>query len=184
MLACMEVESACKSVLLANNYSGPRGKQMNTKDYVCLLEPLRLNEWELSLAMHPEFPTFRPFGGWTSAHPTESLQWYEHYNAVKHGREAEFHQATLESMVYALGAVFVVASAQFGPWLRTIEDHTDERGIPVGRTPWMDDLALVARATWASDFAVRASPEWPLEDTYIPPSCAPGFIWTAKAYWP
>ena len=183
MLACMEVESACKSVLLANHYNGPNGDRMTTNDYVKLLEPLRLDQWELSLVMHNKFPSFKPFGGWTAVRPTESLSWYAQYNAVKHGRETAFHQATLKALVQALGAVFVVVSAQFGPWLPPSDREMDETSSRHSRTPWADDFESL-KMLWAEDFAVVTRPEWPLANIYVPPWCSSGTSWTAKTYWP
>jgi hypothetical protein len=176
ILACTEVESAWKSVLLANGY--PNKKQMNTCDYVKLLEPMALSEWELSLAMHTGFPSFKPFDGWLSTQPTESLPWYADYNAVKHGREAAFAKATLEALVHALGALFVMVSAQFGPWL-PILGETDKVERVLSQAPWAGDITL-SRSQWADDFSITTLPTWPLADCYVPPWCKDGATWTAK----
>jgi hypothetical protein len=178
ILACTEVESAWKSVLVANGYTSPR-RHMITDDYVKLLGPLALDQWELSLVMHPGFPSFKPFAGWQSAKPTESLSWYSAYNAVKHGRETEFNRATLKALVEALGAVFVMISAQFGPWLPPYDGEAAGGNVPqFGPIILAEQLAAV-RTLWADDFACEM-PDWPLADTYVPPWCETNATWSAK----
>jgi hypothetical protein len=174
MLACTEVESAWKSVLLANRYTAARSGRITTRDYVQLLAPLRLNEWELSLAMHHGFASFKPFGNWSAAGPTGTLDWYRRYNEVKHGREAAFDEATLEALIHALGAVFIMVSAQFGPCLRG------------GGGEEAEDNGQALNPAWADDFALVARPSWAMEDFYIPPSFggqALAGAWTAKTFW-
>jgi hypothetical protein len=56
ILACTELEGAWKGIL--------GGAGSNTADYVRLVKPLRLDEWELALPLHPKLPPFRPFAGW------------------------------------------------------------------------------------------------------------------------
>ncbi|MGE0708612.1 MAG: hypothetical protein AB7N76_12670 [Planctomycetota bacterium] len=112
LLACMEVESAWSGVLRANGYPGDR---WSTNQYVKLLEPMRLSEYQVQLALHPRWPAVRPFEGWNDQQPTESLPWYHAYNKTKHGRELHFELATLEATIQALAAAFVMVIAQFGP---------------------------------------------------------------------
>ena len=174
MLACTEVESACKHVLEANNYK--RSGHWNTTDYVKLLAPMRLDEWELALAMHGDFGLIKPFAGWTAAQPTPSLTWYAAYNAVKHERESAFQRGTLEAMVQALGAVFVMVSAQFGP-TSLVDLGLD--GLRLSRDQYQ----------WSQDFVVCADPVWAQSEFYVPHEAAgtqnPGsrLPWTLKPLW-
>jgi hypothetical protein len=170
MLACMEVESACKSVLLANNYTSSR-RRRDTRDYVELLGPMRLDEWEIALTMHLGFPPFRPFAGWDRARPTDSLPWYDRYNAVKHGREAEFHKATVEAMIHAMGAAVVLVSAQFGPWGRFLPNGDMDERYGEAATPWVDD------------FTFLALPKWAPEKLYVPPVFRGTGPWTPRPFW-
>jgi hypothetical protein len=96
---------------------------------------------------------------------------------------SRFLRFYVASDIQALGAVFVVVSAQFGPWLPTSDEEMDDVSPQRSRTPWADDFAILKRL-WADDFTIVARPEWPLADIYIPPWCCAGSAWTAKAYWP
>lgn len=92
VLACTEVESAWRSVLSAHTTPiDPGSKRWSTKDYVRLLKPMRLDEWTVSLSVHRDFGPLSPFKGWDDDKPTQSLPWYDAYNAVKHGREDSLH---------------------------------------------------------------------------------------------
>ena len=77
ILTCTEVETACKAVLQAN---GMARERFATNDYVRLRDPMRLAEWRVALAVHPDVPELQPFGQWDPAKPTESLRWYDAYN--------------------------------------------------------------------------------------------------------
>jgi hypothetical protein len=168
-LACIEVESAWKSVLFANNY---KVAKPTTNDYAKLLTPMRLDEWELALPTHPTFPSFKPFHGWDPLDPTKTLDWYNRYNLAKHGRESSFHEATLGATVYALGAVWVMVAAQFGPWLHVRE------------TDWEDESAWDIGPQWSDEFAIVARPKWKQEDFYAPPFLETAAVWTPKPLFP
>jgi len=72
LIAAMEVEASWAAALKANKYAGDR---FTTKDYVKLLEPMRLDSFSLILRSYPEFPGFTPFEGWDAQAPTKSLGW-------------------------------------------------------------------------------------------------------------
>jgi hypothetical protein len=107
LLACMEVESGWSAVLRENGYAGTRAA-FTTNDYVKLLGPMMLDGYEMGLQSYSTYPPFSPFAGWNTAHPTQSLSWYDAYNRTKHDREANLHYATLENAVKAVGAVVVM----------------------------------------------------------------------------
>ena len=111
LLSAMEVEASWAAVLKANGYTSNR---MNTTDYVKLLAPMLLDSYSLSLTSYPSFPRFAPFEGWSSATPTQSLDWYHAYNMTKHNREKHLNVATLERTIHAVGAAIVMFFAQFG----------------------------------------------------------------------
>jgi hypothetical protein len=115
VLACTEVEASWRGVLEANEYSNSKtGNRFNTCDYVKLLKPMRLCEWEVKLVHHSNWPAMRPFANWSAASPTKSLDWYNAYNQVKHDREDKLRCASLKNVLDAMAAMVVMAWATFG----------------------------------------------------------------------
>lgn len=144
ILACTEVESAWKAVLAAND-GLPANGRATTNHYVKLMGPMRLDEWGVGLLSYPDYAEIKPFTGWNASDPTGSLPWYDAYNDAKHNREEKLHRATLEHVISAMAAVWIMYGAQFG--LRSsFDDEPLHRGI-----------------------VLRRSPEWPLSDLYLPP---------------
>jgi hypothetical protein len=113
ILACTEVETSWRAILEQNR--SEKKDRYTTNDYIELMEPLRLDEWSVELRDYPDLGTFSPFMTWQAANPTQSLAWYEGYNAVKHYREVEFAQASLKNLINAVAAVHVLQAAQWGP---------------------------------------------------------------------
>lgn len=111
LLGCMEVEAGWSAVLRANGYSLVR---MNTTDYVKLLGPLHLCEYELKLASYPRVAPLTPFAKWNAAKPTQDLEWYDAYNQTKHDREKNFAAGTLKYAIDAVAAAVILFYAQFG----------------------------------------------------------------------
>lgn len=114
ILACTEVESAWRSILVANGYPLDSRSQIGTKDYVKLLKPMKLNNWRVRLLRSHEAWTLAPFEEWDEDKPTRSLPWYHGYNATKHDREMHLDCATMENVLHAMSAVFVMLVSQFG----------------------------------------------------------------------
>jgi hypothetical protein len=115
LLACMEIESGWRAVLDENTKQEKRQDRYTTADYFRIKEPLHLGEWSVILTDYPQLNAFTPFAKWTSTSPTQSLQWYDAYNAVKHHREARFSQATLQNLLNAMSALHIMQVAQWGP---------------------------------------------------------------------
>ena len=111
LLASMEVEAAWSAVIRANGYSGNR---WTTNDYIKLLHPLHLSEYELRLTSYPKVPLLTPFATWDASQPTQSLEWYGAYNQTKHDREQAFGVATLKHAINAVAAAVILFYAQFG----------------------------------------------------------------------
>jgi hypothetical protein len=107
------VETAWRSILEAN--SSEKKKSYTTKDYFALWEPLRLKEWSVALKDYPDLGQFSPFCLWEQSCPTQSLPWYDAYNAVKHHREERFKSATLGNLIEAAASLHIMQCAQFGP---------------------------------------------------------------------
>lgn len=148
ILACTEVESSWKSILRAHGY--PAGR-WSTNDYVKLAEPLGLVHWSLSLDQHPAWGAITPFLGWSNVKPTTSIGWYDAYNETKHDRENGLHRATLQHVVDAVAAAYVLMVAQFG-WSITAEDVFR---IPLARS--------------AEVFSLASAPPWTAQQEYIAP---------------
>jgi hypothetical protein len=122
LLAAMEVEASWAAVLKANGYAEDR---FTTRDYVKLLEPMRLDSFVLALRSYPGFPSFNPFKSWDAVAPTMSLGWYDAYNRTKHNREECLGVATLERAVHAVGAAVAMLYAQFGIGIAIGEERSN-----------------------------------------------------------
>jgi hypothetical protein len=145
ILASTEVESAWKSILLANDYPPPKDDRFSTKDYCKLCGPMKLRDWRVALTLSPRYGTLAPFSDWDSEKPTASLSWYADYNSTKHDREVNLNKANLGNVVNAMAALHIVLAAQVG----------SER---LSKAPYS-----------LSDFRPVTEPQWPLEDEYVPP---------------
>lgn len=110
MLACTECEAQWRGALNANGYSKPR----TTTDYVKLLPAMRLSEYEVKLRHYPALSGFAPFHAWDPGSPTRSISWYDAYNAAKHDRMASFQQATLQTAIQSVAAIWIMIAAQYG----------------------------------------------------------------------
>ncbi len=150
ILACTEVESHWRGVLVANDV---RKKHFKTSDYVILREAMRLNEYAVGFASYPWLVPFKPFEGWTTDSPTKTLRWYDAYNSVKHNRELEFTRATLRHAFEAVTACAVMMAAQFG-------QHVNGG--------WRSELQ--------SFFLFSGVPIWPFSDVYISPYGPGGWV--------
>jgi hypothetical protein len=115
ILACTEVEAQWKHYLQRVGVTPPKAG-FTTNDYVKLCDPLRLEEYEVTLPRYVEVPPARPFSGWSAAAPTQTLPWYDAYNKTKHDRKAHFSAATVLSCIKAIAANVVLFSVRFGPY--------------------------------------------------------------------
>lgn len=107
--ASTEFEASARSILVANGYTRPGN--WNVKDYSKINKAMRLDEYGVSIPIwRGSHQRFKPFKDWSNGH---SLSWYQDYNAVKHDRFANFPNASLESALNAVGAVFCILFAQF-----------------------------------------------------------------------
>lgn len=112
MSAATEVEAQWKGVLTANN-SGPRAANYTTQDYIRLLGPMKLDQYQLSLRRFPKH-VYCPFQHWSDSAPTKSLQWYDAYNKTKHDAANHQNEATLSRVIEAVAACVVMLAAQYG----------------------------------------------------------------------
>jgi hypothetical protein len=111
ILACTECEAQWRGILAAN---GQALKHPSTQDYVKLAPAMRLSEYAVKLRHYPWLDAVSPFTAWEAARPTQSIIWYDNYNAVKHDRETEFARATVDAAIHAITAIWIMVAAQFG----------------------------------------------------------------------
>jgi hypothetical protein len=143
ILGCTEVETHWRGVLEAN---GMQLGRYSTKDYYKLRNAMRLNEYEVSFFHFPWLNAVSPFRSWDAIKPTESLVWYDAYNAVKHNREKEFSRATLQNLFESISACAIMMIAQFGLYV----------------DGWRNSEP-------AKFFQFRALPKWEPKDVYMSP---------------
>lgn len=145
ILACTEVEACLRGIVSANTPISKQKDRYNTTDYVKLCKPMQLDRWSVRLRDYPALPAIAPFASWDAGRPTQSLGWYDAYNAVKHNREDEFNRATIVSVLESMAAVFVMQCAQWGPRIYL---------------PWDGGRS--------SPFNIVQSPIWEAGDFYVP----------------
>jgi hypothetical protein len=121
---------------------------------------MRLAEWEVRLRDYPGVPALAPFAGWVAARPTDSLSWYDAYNATKHDRESQFARATLDAAVRSVAALFVLQCAQWGP-----------------------EVFSLFFQNRTSPFVISRLPQWAPGEFYVPELGRPP-QWTPRLYFP
>jgi len=115
ILTCTEFEVQIKGILKENNIpSINKNNQYTTKDYVNLMNELKLSSYEVSFSYYPELQPIKPFEFWEVSKPTKSLFWYDSYNRIKHDRESSFHESTLKVLINSISACFIILLAQYG----------------------------------------------------------------------
>lgn len=116
ILACTELENSWKYYMSLAGVAPTNGNAFTTKDYVKLLRPLFLSEFEITMKPYSVVPTMRPFDGWDPNSPTKSLTWYDDYNKTKHDRTTYFAEAKLSSCLAAVAANLIMFCVRFGPY--------------------------------------------------------------------
>jgi hypothetical protein len=180
VLACTEVETGWKAVLRENGYKRVDHKQKMVdarfwnceRDYVNVVKPMRLHDWEVTLMGHPHVKPIRPFAGWA---PSAPPRWYKAHNAVKHDRERDFSRATLRDCIEALAGVFVMVCAQFGTWTAPRPFH------PL----IVHGLSNPREQSVIDTFCLTTEPPWALSEYYAPTPYAVRRVeaWKARRYW-
>lgn len=157
ILACTEVECLLVNALIENGYKHQRS--YTTKDFIILNEVFKLNDYEVSLAKHPDLKLFKPFLCWNKDKTTASIPWYEAYNAVKHNRSTNIKDANLRHLLDAVAAIHILLEAQYGKSVfNKFLSRTDDKSI----------------------FITKKAPQWKCSEV-----CAPILIdgWSIKTQW-
>lgn len=130
ILACTECEAQWRAVVFANDLAPERP---TTNHYVKLANAMRLTDYKVRLTHFPALGVLSPFAGWDASSPTESLVWYESYNAAKHDREGAFRRSSIAAAANAVAAIWIMVAAQYGEHgLRKFEDLRRYFAITVG----------------------------------------------------
>jgi hypothetical protein len=156
ILASTEVESHWRAVLKENDFEPSNGRSFTTTDYVRLLAPMKLDEYSVSFPRYPWLEPVSPFKCWDLLKPTQSLDWYDAYNQVKHDREAKFQCAKLAFSIQSVAACAVMFAAQFG------FEALDRR--------------------FREAFAFKGVPRWMPDEVYTSRFESTGLVWTPVSY--
>jgi len=144
ILGCTEVEYLLKKTLIDNNYTNSARMSMN--DYVKTLPYLKLDQYSVKLKMFPDLGAFKPFSNWSSSLPTQSLSWYDSYNAVKHDRGSNKNRSTLEMLINSVAAIHILLEAHYG-------EHLFDSPL---------------RSSYVSIFHTETYPKWSLHELPMP----------------
>ncbi len=144
ILGCTEVEYLLKKTLIDNNYTNSARMSMN--DYVKTLPYLKLDQYSVKLKMFPDLGAFKPFSNWSSSLPTQSLSWYDSYNAVKHDRGSNKNRSTLEMLLNSVAAIHILLEAHYG-------EHLFDSPL---------------RSSYVSIFHTETYPTWSLHELPMP----------------
>jgi hypothetical protein len=156
ILACTEAESHWRSVLVAN---GNFKDRFSTNDYVKIAQPMKLGGYGITFPDFPWLNALRPFSAWgLTGRPTQELDWYDSYNAVKHDRENAFSKATLGHAFNAVSANAILIAAQFG---------------------FFDSFN---QADFADAFHFTEFPQWDPSEVYVHLHEAQGTVWKGRNY--
>ena len=116
---CTELENLWKYILRNNCCPDPEEK-WNITSYVQVekVYNYRLSTKEVCFVYWKPDPTpryLKPFDGWLdNVKGQPVLAWYAAYNRVKHNRESNFHEASMENLILSIAALHVNLQAVFG----------------------------------------------------------------------
>jgi hypothetical protein len=147
---CVEVEANFKAILLANKFDAA-GSRLDMRAYSRVETSHHLSSYRVILPMWDgDGRSFYPFQDWANR---RRLSWYEAYNAAKHDRHTALSEATLENLVYAVGGLFVLLTAQFGS-----EDYSgkpDALGMSSELYEGSDGVSSLFRVEYPSDWTTQ-----------------------------
>lgn len=109
--ACVGVESLFNKILSDNSISI---KFPNMNDFIRLKPLMRLEEYSLKFVRYPWLPPLSPFQRWTVDQPSQSLEWFDAYNSLKHSKRANAKRATLYNALNGAAGYYLLSYAVFG----------------------------------------------------------------------
>jgi hypothetical protein len=105
--ACTEVESLLKEYGQALQDSSRRFTSM--REYATLEKNYQFSRIAVDALMWmPKVRRIQPFAAWSEA--GGRLPWYQSYNAVKHDRNTNFREATVENTLAAVAGAFLLTA--------------------------------------------------------------------------
>ena len=163
--ACMEFEALAKLVFAENGCNlGDKGSIARYSD---LEGPMRLSEYQVALTNY-DYPIIKPFELFSSEiimPRSRKPLWYEAYTSVKHDRLNNFHLASLENVISACSAVYVLISASIGSYFDYETLHRNQiDSIEIGSTIVQIDGPEFTKYT--QPFRIVKAPEWLPADQY------------------
>lgn len=108
-------------------YCGIEGRNYSITNYADFI----LNDFpeitEQKVRIRDKGMELQPFNGWDTAQASQSLEWWQGYNDIKHNRYINFQKANLKNSLNILGALYILEIKQ----LRKIhEENPAEMDIP------------------------------------------------------
>lgn len=162
ILACTEVEYLMRKVLEENGHVKAR---YTTNDYIKICEPLKLRDYNIKLKISPDLDPFSPFSKWRSEKPTQTIEWYDAYNAVKHNREI-MQKASFIDMLNAVGAIHIMLESAYGPdTFYSFNNFTGEKSFfeTIGRPDWSNSFLTCPVLT--GSYPIK--PRWEYKGEYF-----------------
>lgn len=127
--ASTEFEANCKGILNANSYL--KTSDFNIIDYSKIEKATKLSEYSVKLDIWSSGKKiFQPFKDWKNSH---TLKWYKAYNNVKHDRQNNFKDASLENLLNSIAGLLCILYSQFSysaffTYNQLMMYHTDDEG--------------------------------------------------------
>lgn len=113
LLACAEVELLFKRMI----WDDYRSVRSNMFEFFKSHKFAHLSHYRIRFNSYPSLGVLEPFRDWHEAENYIPLEWYQAYNATKHGRVHGSDGANLKSLVNAIAACVVLIKAQdFHAW--------------------------------------------------------------------
>jgi hypothetical protein len=128
ILACTEVENQWRALLNLAKHLPINKKSFTTNDYVKLLPAAYLDEYQIELKNYDSLLPHKPFSGWNTSNPTQSLSWYDAYNKTKHDRDTHFSEAKFQFSIDAVAANIIMYCVRFGA-LMLLQDTNTLSGL-------------------------------------------------------
>lgn len=100
ILSCTEVEAVFKDLCMEK--TGKKGGNISEYKETILTHFPRIIYAKVYISRWGK--AIFPFEGWDSG----KLKWWDAYNAIKHNRNDNFHDATYQNAVYALSALYIL----------------------------------------------------------------------------
>ncbi|RFP99460.1 hypothetical protein D0O09_22375 [Pseudomonas putida] len=89
-------------------------KYYNSGDFAKLILALHLKDWGTSLNLRVGCGNIYPYRDWEPNKGTQTLEWYEAYNKVKHDAFDSLSLANFFNVYSAMSALYILLISQWG----------------------------------------------------------------------